>query len=574
MLSPRLILLDCFNKINKLIHLISVVILLFFQNNVSFAQNLESFKTAKPFVATGSVFVNAFNINNANSSIPSFGYSTGINLNFSIYENFNIPLSLSYSNRGTEFNTVSFKRLGISPIYKWVKVHAGYRSYLLNQFLLSGKTIIGGGIELTPKKFHCLVFAGKVDDPYSIGNDYIFSESLNQLFYKRWMYGGKISFGPSSNRISISGVRTYDKSIPKSDTLVALGITPRDNFALALELNTTFFKILTFEATVATSALTSDRKGKPVNTDENTEKWINNLSFLLDVNQTTRWGFAGNAKLGLQLNTFRIGLKYENTQPHYTVLGVSFIQNNFENYLIDLSGTLFKKLNIYTSFGLNYVNKTGFTGKPQRRTVINANINWPVTNTLTLNGNYTNFVQKPQPTFEQVLDTFAITANNIGYNVGVNYKIGDKKSPHSINAYYTDMSFDILGFDKILSANNNKNTSLTYKYNMKDKLNYGGGLQYNTNLLSESITTVRYGLLGHIQKNFKNNISLKLDGGFRINKTNNLSDGNVINYGISANYSIIKKHRLAFSFNQIHRNTTLLNSKKLSNLRANYYYSF
>lgn len=540
----------------------------------AWCQDISSFKGAKALKVSGSIHAGLFSMQSSDSSVPPVGYQSGINLNFSIFQNFNIPLSLSYSNRSSDFQTATFRRLGISPSYKWLKIHAGYRSYVLNQFLLSGKTIVGGGLELSPKKFHFLAFAGKVDDPYSIGNDYIFEQSLNEILYQRWMYGVKLGFGPEKNRIAISALKTTDKADVKNDSLSRLGLTPRENLALSLDMNNTLFKIVNFQLLVATSAMTSDRFGRPVETNETGQKWIENLSFLTSVNESTRWSFAGRAALSVRIKNINVGLKYENTQPHYAVLGVSFIQNNFENYLIDLNGVLFKKLSFFSSFGINNVNKAGFTGKPQKRTAISANLNWPISKKMSLSGTYTNFVQKPQAQLEQVLDTFAITANNVGYNFGIDYKIGGLKSKRSLTLYYSDMTFDILGFEKVVSTNQSSNVALNYKYNPKDKWNYGAGFQYNINQLSASTNTRRYGLLAHIQKTFKSSFNIRIDGGYRLNQTNESKDGRVINYGASLSYTLAKKHRLSLAFSQIHRQTTILQSKDVSNFRTNYIYSF
>jgi len=38
----------------------------------------------------------------------------------------------------------------MSPYYKWITIHVGYRNINYSQFTLAGHTILGAGIELHP----------------------------------------------------------------------------------------------------------------------------------------------------------------------------------------------------------------------------------------------------------------------------------------------------------------------------------------------------------------------------------------------------------------------------------------
>jgi hypothetical protein len=76
---------------------------------------------------------------------------------------------------------------------------------------------------------------------------------------------------------------------------------------------------------------------------------------------------------------------------------------------MDINGSLFKsKLNLSSNFGLQYVNKSGFTGLPQKRIVANVNTNVNFTKELNLNVNYSNLVQNTNPTIQELNDSLLL----------------------------------------------------------------------------------------------------------------------------------------------------------------------
>lgn len=87
-----------------------------------------------------------------------FYYVLNANLQISILNKISIPFSAVFTQQnrtytnGLENYTKQFNQFGMSPRYRWLTVHAGYRTLDFSQYSLSGILFLGGGIEVKPEK--------------------------------------------------------------------------------------------------------------------------------------------------------------------------------------------------------------------------------------------------------------------------------------------------------------------------------------------------------------------------------------------------------------------------------------
>jgi len=128
------------------------------------AQSIENIIKAKPFAVSGSIGGNMglYSVSGIDQRTSPFQYGLSARLNFSIYS-FSIPVYASI--RDNTFNYGgTFSRFRINPQYKWVKLHIGDTYMRFNPYTLSGRTVKGYGIELTPGKLRFRFLDGKVED--------------------------------------------------------------------------------------------------------------------------------------------------------------------------------------------------------------------------------------------------------------------------------------------------------------------------------------------------------------------------------------------------------------------------
>src|SRR5690554_2394806 len=80
-----------------------------------------------------------------------YNYSFSANFNIKTME-VDLPFSFYFTNQNRDFRQ-PFNRFGVSPKYRWLTTHFGYRSLNWSDYSLAGHTFLGAGVELNPSIF-------------------------------------------------------------------------------------------------------------------------------------------------------------------------------------------------------------------------------------------------------------------------------------------------------------------------------------------------------------------------------------------------------------------------------------
>ena len=149
--------------------------------NPAFGQDVENVSGKKPVKVSGFINMGSSYIddNRANFFQKPLGYFGTLGMNVSIFESIQIPLSFTYSDQQTTFSRPSFRTFGLSPTYKWLTIHAGYRNFSVSPLLLSGSMIKGFGVEVKPGIFQVSLFKGDFNHEYNFGYNYNIISSTN-----------------------------------------------------------------------------------------------------------------------------------------------------------------------------------------------------------------------------------------------------------------------------------------------------------------------------------------------------------------------------------------------------------
>lgn len=164
------------------------------------------------------------------------------------------------SSRQRSINRPNLKIVGLSPSYKWITLHGGYRSYNLHPYLTSGTTVLGGGIELRPGRFYLLSYVGKLANAYNVApNQLAYVQDENIEFYTRRTWGVKLGFGSSSNYFNISYTKSRDdENAGSAELLKDLSISPLENTGLGASTGLRLLKNISITGNVAIVLQTVD----------------------------------------------------------------------------------------------------------------------------------------------------------------------------------------------------------------------------------------------------------------------------------------------------------------------------
>jgi hypothetical protein len=194
-----------------------------------------------------------------------------------------------YFNIGAQNRSFSqpFNQFGVSPRYKWLTTHIGYRSLNFSNYTLSGIVMLGGGLEIRTKKFRFGAIAGRINK--AVREDTTQSFIAPQPAYKRMGFSAKIGVGTESNYFDLIVLKAKDEGASYVDA--PLRLKPAENVVLGVNSKLLLFKHINLGFEVAGSAYTRNNLLDSINFNDVPKE----LRTIMKINISTQLLFAGNA---------------------------------------------------------------------------------------------------------------------------------------------------------------------------------------------------------------------------------------------------------------------------------------
>lgn len=524
---------------------------------MGYSQDLTNIKNNKPFIFSGGLNASGifYGVDGMKNRRDPFSWNLNGNINLNIYGIVDLPFSFNFSKQNTTYNQPSFQQYGISPKYKFITVHAGYRSMQFSSYSLSGVTFLGGGIEIMPENYW---LKGK-----AVYGRFVkaipWGDTLNPVItlpaYERWGYGTMFTIGKMDRNIDLVMFRATDRI---SSTYIpdSTGVAPAENLVIGFNTKQKIGKRIVFDLEYTISAYTRDTRMAEKRFE--TYTYANNLGDLFTPRYSSYFSNAIVAKTTYQGDGFSVGTSYKRIEPDYQSMGAIYLTNDIADYLFNASKNLFKnKVSLSGSIGYqhNNVGKLWSNKLPgenagkemattNQRVISSLNGTYNISKKWNLSFNYSNFSATTEPT--QIILQDSIKYAQITRNLGgsVNYNTGSDKIKHGItlttnyqtantldksatyiSEYGTDMLNSVLGYSmNIVPKNMGINASLNYTDYLQDTvktITSGPVFGLVNNFLKKKLRTiVSYSLL----KSFSNstltsNINVVRAGvTYRVNK--------------------------------------------------------
>ncbi|HZK63176.1 MAG TPA: hypothetical protein VFC34_03465 [Puia sp.] len=552
------------------------------------AQDLQNLKNSKPFTLHGNISagLNTYsNFTNPKDSVSntSFGsnpaYFLQANPVVSIY-GYSIPINLMIASQNKSFST-PFNRFGLSPRYKWIKLHLGWQSLNFSQFTLSGQQMLGAGFELTPGKFRAAFMYGKFNNAVTDISQY---NNLNNNIplYKRSGFAAKIGYGSAASFIEFSYLQAKDDShsIPKAIT-DSLLVTPAANQVAGLNSQLTVLKSLVVKAEMAASYYVGNTSGDSLQTGTS---WVKLAAFT--PRTSARISFAGQASVNYQFHAGSINLQYRRVDPNYQSMGAFYMQTDIEQYTVGFNyGFLKNKLHLQSNIGWQKNNLANTAVNDSKRTIGNIGLNYSPSSAFGIDVNYSNYgisqqiiPQYTDPTAIVRYDSVRISEVNQSISVSPHVFIAGDNIQHSISL---QADFQLLHNNNPAQSDQDFTSSMSSliyslifpkaKFNISNTFNY-----FNTILTGNTSATLGYNLgisktLGANaksadRKKLIQSVNLSLFGGYFSNSLNHASSGNTISLNPAVSFSLRGKHTLQLNLNYTNtkvNSTTGINHQQL-----------
>jgi hypothetical protein len=437
------------------------LVLLLLRAKSTWAQNIGALKGQDPVSFHGSLGA-GMDFYNSNETYPTrdpFAWNLYGSFTPSFY-GFSLPFSFVITQYSKSYTT-PFAQLGISPSYKWIKLHLGYRSIAFSPLVFDGQSFLGAGIELSPKGFYFGAFYGRLNA--AISEDTTYGHTL-QPQYARMGYGLKIGVGNSKNNISFQVFHAKDDSGSIHRVYDSLTtILPQENSVAGASWHFTFFRKLSF---------TGDLAGSLLNRDQSYEQ-IDSIGYykiprlvqkLMPINYSSVFSYAGQAQLSLLLKNFNASAGYRRIQPDFVSLGVPYALNDLEMINGNIGTSLDKgRISMNAAYNSQHNDLSHMLSSSLLTRTGNVSLNAFVNRHLNVNMNLTGVQVYQRDGLLKLSDSVRMNQFMFTATLSPSLNFADETRQHTIGASvsYTDLD-DHNPVTAAQTGGNNFSSSLNY----------------------------------------------------------------------------------------------------------------
>ena len=521
---------------------------------------------------------------------PPFFWQMSGNLNI-VTPLFTIPISLTLSQQqkfsfNDFFDSQSkaaaqpFNQFGMSPKYKSVTSHIGYRSLKFSEFSLSGNQFMGLGLDINPKdKFVKLKL---VYGRFAKAIDTIVPGNLSKTF-ERWGYGINTIIGTEKNNLGFLLFKAKDikTSISGFDTLVTS--KPADNLILGITTKQKISKNLTFEGEIDWSAYTYDTRKTDTKLEGYT--YLNNLGSLFYANNSSSLSKAMLWNLNYKKDKLNLKFGYRRVDPDYRTMGSVYLNNDFEDLTGNIKYKFFAgKMGFAFTSGLQRNNLNNDKTSETLRLISSVNSNYsPKDNKWNLNIGFSNFNSKSTMTAINLGVSDTMRFAQVTKSINAQYSINGKLKKNSLSTF---ISFNFQNAEvgsNIGAQNQEKAETRFYNSSIGSTLmipSFNGSISIminGINNINNDFSTSALGPSLNISKSFqtkKNPIRCNFSFSTLKSFLDFVSSGTILNGFFTANYQVTKKQTIGINTSLSKRTANQGDTTEESIVTFNYNYRF
>ncbi|MEI7662703.1 MAG: hypothetical protein WCK34_10910 [Bacteroidota bacterium] len=509
------------------------------------AQDLAKIAGQKPFTIHGNIGLNL--IGYGASGIPArnkpFSFIFNANATASIF-GIELPFSITLSDKQKNYSQ-PFNQFGLSPHWKWITVHLGYRNVTFSNFTLAGHTFFGAGVELNPGHFRFGAVYGRFDRKTTESPIY---QTDTLPHYARRGYAIKLGVGSENNFFDLVFMHIKDDSTSLAQHDSTALRTPAQNIVTGINSRFTLVKNLVLEVEGAVSLYTTNLGAKQFS-DIEKDPTLRSMNKFLSINQSSEYYTAVRSALHYKGKTWGLKLEYRRIDPKYQSMGAYFFNNDVQNLTIAPSFFLFKrKLVLVGSLGLQNDNLKKTKRATSSRTIGSLNISWNPVQKFGIDGSYSNY------SISQKSGRIPLTDTTRVYNTTQNFSLTprlifiNKVMSHMFLVVYnlanfTDKNKVTAGMTKFTS----QTTQLNYILGLlKHQWSFTFGALY-LSLDSKMAGSKSFGGNFGVGKSlFSGSLSLNWNNSL-VSNDNGGTAGTTFNSNFSGNYRIRNHHNFRIS---------------------------
>lgn len=510
-----------------------------------------------PFAMSGGIGLNmrSYSAYNGDARQDPFFYSLNANVNVRIYK-LNLPFSLlvTAKNKEAAYPNPSeliqafkdnvadkienqknrFVRFGVSPQYKWMKLHLGHRSMDFSQFTLANLNFFGAGMELTPDKLRFSAMYGRLAkaEPLDIS-----LQTPNVPIYERIGWGAKLGYGDENQSADLIVFTAKDRknsiSIPDESSEQ---VSPEENLVLGLNAQKLFFEKFRFKGEFAMSAFS------PNSLDAAGGDGMI-PSFLYTNRTTTESTTALDVALNYEAEKYTAGVQLKRIDPNYNSLGAYFFNNDVVDLLANLNfGLLDGAINTTLSAGVQSNNLKLLNPATTKRIIYSADVSYSK-DAFSAGANYSNNTTDVAYVLNEGLDSLNAVIVTQDGGLNLNYALPDQNQNQHI--FTLTANIQEVGDDVTNPLESASSQMLVgnFIYNFalaESKWKFSAKTNFNQNELAQMITRRYGGGLGIAKSLFEDKMNFGLDFNYFLNTNEIAPNSTNLNAQFLWSYSLFE----------------------------------
>lgn len=535
------------------------------------AQDLAAIPQQKPFRYSGSTTLQGgpyfFSGDGQGRNQPWFWNANG-QLTLSLY-GWDVPFSFSVGSQERRW-TQPFNRYGASPHYKWVKLHAGYRSIKFNPYTHSGLQFFGGGVELDPKGFRFGAFYGRFNKP--IAQDTLASITPTPT-YDRTGYGVRIGAGTARTFIDLMLVKVWDdsSSIPE---VTNVRVAPMENLAVGASSRIGFSRKLFMQFDLGATALTADTR-LPKNEDIEVPSFATGL---FDPRIGSKALFAGNAAITWNDRHLTLKVTAKQIDPGYRSLAAVYQQTDVRSFTVEPALRLAKgKLRLGGTVGHQLDNVRHNKVATSVRTIGSASVSWNPSRTYGVDANYANYGIQQQAGLRVLNDTFRVALANRSYGLTQRYLRANDRRVWTVTLAAGMQQLQDLNPLGTFAGSENEvlygNLNIMRVRN-RDNLSVSGGLNASQNTVSTGTSMLIGPMLGVSKQFGRKKAVVGLNCAWNMALQNGDDAGSTLNGNATLQVPVNDKHRFNLTITALNNRTAFVATREFTEVRVLGGYTF
>ncbi|MBE0644392.1 MAG: hypothetical protein IH600_09965, partial [Bacteroidetes bacterium] len=476
-----------------------IVLFLLFQSGLP-GQDMMSQDLSReditPISLTGSLITAAenYSIPGLDTRRPVNSARLYFNPTLSIY-GLQLPFSFLLSTHERSYNQ-PFNQFGVSPTYKSLTVHAGYRSLHFSDFTLSDALVLGGGAELREDWFRVRAMYGRFRR--AIEEDT--STSIRAVYTRMgWAFGAGI--GSEQSFIDINLLKAWDDSSSLTRRPTFGEVYPSENIVVGLNgrLPIAAGKLV-LDGELAGSVFSRDLR-LPEFTDTDVPQ-----TGLMETRLSSRFNLAARTGLGWNDELWSLRREYARVEPEYETMGAIYTQNDYQDITVRPAFRLSDgSLRINGSIGKRTDNLFDDRLYTTSRLIGSGAVSWMPGPMFNIDANYSNYSMSNSGGALQVNDSTRLDNVSESWSLSPRLSITSEAMQHFIMLFLTRQLYTD---QNLLTGANSDNDVLTavlsYTGTLMSGFGFSGAFQF-TEVSTAFLTNIIRGVTLEVSNGFFDN---------------------------------------------------------------------